>query len=670
MTYFQTQFAARSVFKFDTETFLISPGALAPPIVCAQWWSGADASIAHARGGAQDIIAGALAEDILSGHNVSYDLACIAATWPELTPAVFAALDEDRAVCTMVAARMWDIAQGRLSSDEKSYGLGPTLARWCPEHEELNKEDPWRLLYGTLYSQAVADWPAAAIHYALQDARAQHAVTEAMIERERHFPGVFEDLFRQTRRAFWHHLISCWGVRTDPRAVEEYHAKVKADWARDRKVCIDAGLVRPGGTKDTKAAQAYMERKWAERFSGDDAPDLPRTAGGGISLSEDSITLLGDPLLKAYQNFGSLGTLMGRIEKLRAGTIVPIQARFRTPLDTGRSSCTEGGGKGKPDPRPTAYGFQMHNPPAAAGLRECFWARPGYVLCSVDYDGFELRTWAQVCLWAVGFSKLAEVLNSTIAISDSAGKVKEYDRDPHTELAAKLAGLTIEEAYALRARKNAEADAWDLKFRQSAKPANFGFPGGMGAQRFVDAARMLYDVTVSLEEAFKLRQAWKETWVEAQPYFDWADRIGDGNPIVSFVPPSELARGGGMIRGHTSYTQRCNHPFQNLAASAAGAAGWALAREMYLPDGGPHGTRSPLFGSRPWAFLHDEFVLEIPEDRAHEAGERQAQVQREVAQRWIPDVKITCAPALMKRWAKKAKTIYREGRLVPWDVAA
>lgn len=754
MTYFQTQLARYPRFDHDTETFLISPGCQAPRVVTGQWklsppTGGAALSPvqwAHGNpkhGNFHDVLDTALRNSITTGHNLPYDLACIAASYDDLLPLVFQALDDDRTICTQVASRMSDIALGKLTKDTSQYSLKASLGRFAPEAGiDLNKDDPWRLQYGTLWDVPARDFPAEAVQYLCLDAEAQCALTEGLIRFEAQiFPGVFEDLFRQTRKAFWHHLISCWGARTEAAAVERYHAQVQIDWARDRDRCTAAGLVRRDGTSDTKAAKAVAAEAWARRLAPfheatpaidalqraavawragakaavalaalapaltvqlpADCPKPVTTDGGDLSLSDDACTQLADPLLTAYQNYGSLDTLIGKIEKLWAGTKMAIQPRFTTPQATGRSSCTEGGKKGKPDPTPVAYGFQMQNPPAGCnpcggsgevgegsqkrpcelcqggkiGVRQCFVARSytylpaiGYrgptVLCSVDYDGFELKAWAQCCLWApgVGYSRLAEVLNGTIEING-----KHVDRDPHTELAARLAGISIPEAYSLRAKKDAVADAWDLKYRQSAKPANFGFPGGMGAARFVDSARELYNVIVSLREAYALREAWRTTWTEAKDYFAWIEKIGDGNPVTAFAPPGHPA---GLVRGGTTYTERSNFPFQNLASSAAGAAGWALARECYLPDGGPRGSRSALYGSRIWGFLHDEFVLEMPLDRAAEAGARQCTVQIEQARMWMPDLKITAQPALMYRWAKKAKTVYKDGTLVPWDKAA
>jgi len=33
----------------------------------------------------------------------------------------------------------------------------------------------------------------------------------------------------------------------------------------------------------------------------------------------------------------------------------------------------------------------------------------------------------------------------------------------------------------------------------------------------------------------------------------------------------------------------------------------------------------------------------------------------------VPDVPIKASPALMRRWRKKAKPVYRNGVLIPWE---
>jgi DNA polymerase I-like protein with 3'-5' exonuclease and polymerase domains len=268
---------------------------------------------------------------------------------------------------------------------------------------------------------------------------------------------------------------------------------------------------------------------------------------------------------------------------------------------------------------------------------------------SVDYDSFELKSVAQVCLWTVGRSHLATVLN-------------EEGRCPHTELGASIARLSKAEAYKLVKDKSSNFKA---TFRQTAKIGNFGYPGGMGPKTLRVQARAQYKVHLSLEQCVALRDAWRVEWPEFTEYFAWINSQMRGE--------REKARGtfrhfkSNRIRANCPYTVGCNTLFQGLAADAAKAAGFQLAKEMYVVPS------SPLFGCRPVIFAHDEFVIEVPEhpERAHAAAYRQAEVMCNVAQEYMPDLRITAKPALSRRYTKLAETKHNaQGLLIPYEDAA
>lgn len=213
---------------------------------------------------------------------------------------------------------------------------------------------------------------------------------------------------------------------------------------------------------------------------------------------------------------------------------------------------------------------------------------------------------------------------------------------------------------------------------------NFGFPGMMGASKFVVAKRREslrvcelihrdgkcgsekalewkgrptdYPLCVRcLEEAEALRNFYLEMWPEVPEFWAWIqaniDPHDDG--LVQFI--SKRRRAG--VTGPSG----ANTMFQGLAADGAKAAVIALTKEMYDDNS------SPLYGSRLVVFSHDETILEIPEERAHEAAHRQAEVMVAEMKKYVPDVKVSAAPALMTKWLKDAEPVYNEGRLVPWE---
>lgn len=112
------------------------------------------------------------------------------------------------------------------------------------------------------------------------------------------------------------------------------------------------------------------------------------------------------------------------------------------------------------------------------------------------------------------------------------------------------------------------------------------------------------------------------------------------------------------------YTQAANTLFQGLTADGCKLVLWRLAFECYLD------TESPLFGSRPIAFVHDEFLVESPEDRASEAADRLALVMREEMERVI-SVPVRTTPCVSRRWAKKAESARGpDGRWTVWSPEA
>ena len=81
--------------------------------------------------------------------------------------------------------------------------------------------------------------------------------------------------------------------------------------------------------------------------------------------------------------------------------------------------------------------------------------------------------------------------------------------------------------------------------------------------------------------------------------------------------------------------------------------------------------RHPL--QETFAFLHDEFILEVPahREKAHLASERVQALMVEGMQRFVPDVPIKAEPTLMDRWYKEAEPVYgADGVLELWKPKA
>lgn len=184
---------------------------------------------------------------------------------------------------------------------------------------------------------------------------------------------------------------------------------------------------------------------------------------------------------------------------------------------------------------------------------------------------------------------------------------------------------------------------------------NFGYLGGLGVNSFVKYAEGV-GYTTNVEEAKALRDTWFNKWSEMREYFNKASGIsGETGSKRVKIPFS------GRIRGKVSFTQAANTPFQGTAADGAKLAGFAIQKECWVDED------SPLYGCRPVAFIHDEYIVEAPLEKVDAAARRLEKVMNEQMSIVIPDVPITSSAHAMVRWYKEAEAVYdTEGKLVPW----
>ena len=298
----------------------------------------------------------------------------------------------------------------------------------------------------------------------------------------------------------------------------------------------------------------------------------------------------------------------------------------------------------------------------ASGIREAFIARPGTVFAGADYASLELCTLAQTCLDIWGKSRMAEAINAGM--------------DINTLLGAQMADMPYEEM--VKRLKAGDNRAKGL--RQAAKTANYGFGGGLGAATLaVNGREAGLSLCVSMGRAttcgeykvteFKhreipptcleciasaefLKKEWLEAWPEMRDYLAMASKVEEnGGEVVQ--PRSK------RVRGACTYTSAANNLFQGGAADGAKRALWLVSKECHVD------VKSPLWNSRPVIFLHDEIIMESPEEGAHEALMRLKELMVAGMREYTPDVQIRTEGALMRRWYKSAETVVVNGRVVP-----
>lgn len=653
----------------DTETYLIQPGLQAPPLVVMSMVGdptmGASLLLRdEALVTVRNLLRNPSAHLVL--QNAAFDMAVFASEQDDLLPLIFAAYDAGRIHCTRIREMLLHNAlEGLNDADGGGPRVGFSLADIVKRRfgvdlsADKTAPDAWRLRYSELDGKPLNEWPEEARRYAGDDAIWALRIWQQQEEQAEYL----KDAPGQTRAAFCLHLMQAWGILTEEAAVLELEERLSATVSEANEKLLASGLLK-GKTKKNKAT-GILEIEWSknsarikelvEQGFARQGLEVPRTdpsdrfPEGQVKTDEETLRMAGVPDLDVLAD--SLGdakllstyvqALKGRVKKgntdqyEQRGRYLPgtgwlINASWNPLVASGRTSCQ------KPN---------LQNPPRKGGVRECFVPRTGNWFLSVDYSFIELCTWAQACLDLVGKSDMAEAIRAGL--------------DPHVDMGVEILraeGRDVDYKACVVARKGGQS--WAKDARQLAKAANFGLPGGLGAATFVAYAKATYGVELTEEKARDLKVVWRSKWSEADAYFahvSGLQQFGASSFTVT-LPQS------GFVRAGCTFTSGCNTFFQGLAARGAKEALWLLTKACY-------GADPLLAGCRIVAFVHDEFILEVPaeRERAHAISERVQKLMLEGMQRFVPDVPIKAEPTLMARWYKEAEPVWgADGILELW----
>ncbi len=574
-----------NVIGFDVETHLIKPGLVAPKLVCL---STSEGWLFSPKAGIDWFRARLLDGSILVAHNGPYDVGVLVAEDPSLLPLVFDAYEQGRIRCTEIRERLSNNRTGHLQFDRRgkkvSYSLAAImLARFG---ETLEKDNTPRLRYALLDGKDPATWTEEERQYAILDAVAAKRVFDDQGR------DLFADEIRQTCAAFWLHLSSSWGIRTDATKVRALKRRLERRVRKLERFYIGSAFVREDGTRDMKAIRAALEPL-----------GRGRTPTGLPETSAEDLEATGLIPLRALAAVSRAQKLLGTyLPVLEAGTRHPLCPSYVTIVETGRTSCREP---------------NIQNVPTFPGVMECYVPRKGYVFGDADYDTLELRVLAQRCLDRFGFSKMAEAIRA--------------GQDLHTRFAARVLGLAYEQVD-LTIKQHQEA-------RKLAKAFNFGVPGGLGATTFIEFARATYGVILTPAQFKAYKALYFQEFPELALHLKHAGQATEHG--AGYLGPPLLS----IERGDLSYCKFANILFQGPAAAGAKEAGWMLTRACYDPA-------SVLYGSRIVAFIHDAFLMEHPEANAAERLEEQKRIMVLGMRAICRDVPVSVSAKLKKEWSK------------------
>jgi len=293
--------------------------------------------------------------------------------------------------------------------------------------------------------------------------------------------------------------------------------------------------------------------------------NLPRSEKSGelSSKAEDLAPYRSYQFVDSYLEYQYLEKASSFVREISSSTIHP---RYNLLVNTGRTSCS-------------SPNFQQL--PKLGGIREMFKAKPGNTLLITDYSAIELATLAQVCYSQYGYSEMRNRIN--------AGE------DLHRYYASIMNNCAIEDV--------------TKQQRQEAKAANFGFPGGLGIETFIEFSRG-YGLELTNDVAQEMKDVWFTAFPEMDSYMN-----GEKGFVYTLT---------GRKRGDTSYCAEKNTPFQGLAADGAKLA-------LYNMD---------KAGLKIVGFVHDEIITEVSKEKVEELTKLQEKIMIEYMNTVAPDVKI------------------------------
>ena len=215
-------------------------------------------------------------------------------------------------------------------------------------------------------------------------------------------------------------------------------------------------------------------------------------------------------------------------------------------------------------------------------FRALFRAEPGYKFVGADFNSMELRAAASI----------------------------SGDR---TMMAAFRDGLDL---HRLTASRMLDKDPQDVteEERRAAKSVNFGAIYGSGAGRLVQTAWDQYDTVLSIDEAIRWLASFKRAY---RQFAQWRDEHHElckdsGHIVIGKHAQRGVGRFFPLSRvppGKSVYTRCCNLPIQGACADASMLALAAIDQTLFEVG----------IAGGPVLWLHDEIILEVPEEEAKRA---------------------------------------------------
>lgn len=428
----------------DFETFLIGNESVFPKPVCLSWYDGTETGLLN-RAESESYLHEILTKkELIVAHNAVFECGVTITHFPDLKNMVFDALDNNLIYCTYINEALWNVQR-----EKKVYklALDGLVKHYFDTDISAAKNDPdaWRLRYSELDDIPIDKWPEAAKQYAIDDSIWAYRLKEKQ-------EPINQSL--ALKSGVYLNLMGAAGFRIEQSRVEllehelREYLKPRYEFLAQHGFCLFVGNKVK---KKTKLMREHIVNSGVE---------LQYTEKGGIATSQDALDFymsqIDDPIIKTYSELSKYEKILSAYVSHMKGA-PKIYTSYGTTLNTGRTSSS---GSDLYD------SVNIQNQPREVkgttyDVRNCYKARPGFKVVSIDYSGLELCSSSHQLYTTLGYSKMRDMLNG--------GSVPV---DAHSHLAARRKGISYEEFMLRKAELKAD--------RNKAKPLNLSFPGGVG----------------------------------------------------------------------------------------------------------------------------------------------------------------------------------------------
>lgn len=548
---------------FDAETEMITHESIIPELITLQIYDGSDT--------VYFIEPDRIAEffDLhqntkFIAHNAKFDMSVLQAFIG--SKGLYQLYDECRVIDTAILFRLLHLATvGHLNT---RYGLDYCVKRML--NIDLPKDEEIRTTFAQFKGKSPLEIPKAHLEYAAKDAVSTLKLYLQLVPEIKAVDKMNTMLSHDIQvKGDW--ALGCImrnGIGFDLARKEEWLAE------QDNKLMeLQRRLANYGWVRGQKGVNQRFEDilHWLGL-----SEKLPRTETGSISSkSADLEPFRHLQFIDDYLSFNELEKATSFVRELEVNRVHP---RYNLMVNTGRTSCS------KPN-------FQQL--PRVGGIREMFIAKPEHTFVITDYNAIELSTLSQVTYSMFGESQMRDTINEGV--------------DLHKYYASVMRGVPVEEV--------------TKEWRQEAKAANFGFPGGLGTDTFITFSKG-YGLDLTGSQAQEMKDVWFEAFPEMRQYMQ-----NEKGHVFTLT---------GRKRGNTTYCAEKNTPFQGLAADGAKLAMYELCKEGFTVVG----------------FCHDEVICEVPENNSEELKKDMERIMIEGMRLVVPDVLVGVESQISKHYTK------------------